>query len=264
MHELENFTKILLGSFKKIGVMAGAGISVNAGIPDFRSKSGIYHKLTSPQSIFNIHHFRKNPQDFYDIAPKIMVVDAVPTLTHCFIAFLEHKKVLKVCFSQNVDGLEKKAGVLKLVQAHGNAEKAECAVCYKEHDRKMLVEAMKKSKPMYCECKGPVKPSVVFFGEKMSENYEKNLELIRDIDLLLVLGTSLAVQPFASLVQEVGNVPRVVINKVNLKSYLNLGFNFQPGSKDLLFQSDSDVACRRLLEVSGWQNEFLEKFPNFN
>ena len=258
-----------LKKYQKIGVMTGAGISVNAGIPDFRSKSGIYSKVTSPELIFDIHHFRKKPQDFYDLAPKIVTPDPSPTLTHYFISFLEYKNLLQICYSQNIDGLERKAGVTKIVQAHGNKEKAHCSLCYAEYNRSDLMIAMKKSTPIYCDCKGPIKPDVVFFGEPLPKDFEENKYLVKSADLLLIFGTSLIVQPFSSLIHLVEDIPRIVINNSNHDTYARIGLKFQnlkgfdPAAPltDLIFQGDSDMITRKLLEETGWKQEFLAKFP---
>ena len=193
-----------------------------------------------------------------------------PTLTHFFLSFLEYKNILQICYSQNIDGLEKKAGVTKIVQAHGNTEKAHCSLCYTEYKRSDLVIAMKKSQPMFCECKGPVKPDVVFFGESLPIEFEQNLHLIKTADLLLVIGTSLNVQPFSSLIGLVGNVPRIIINNTYLSTFNKLGLQFdnlddsskiiQNTFRDLLFAGDCDQIIEEILENTGWKSEFFEIF----
>ncbi|OMJ81507.1 hypothetical protein SteCoe_18027 [Stentor coeruleus] len=263
MRTIEKFAQALKKEdFKKIAVMTGAGISVNAGIPDFRSKTGLYSKLKNPELVFDINHFIKNPQFFYDNAPSIITPEAQPTLTHYFISFLESKGLMQICYSQNIDGLERKAGVKKVVQAHGNIDKAHCALCRKDYSRKDVVDAMRASKVMYCDCKGPIKPDVVFFGESLPKEFEMNLELVASADLLIVMGTSLVVRPFSSLVNHVGFVPRIVINNTDLKSFGDIGLDFSDNkmTKDVLFVGDTDEISRKIISFAGWKEEFYEKF----
>ena len=244
---------------RKIAVLVGAGISVNAGIPDFRSRSGVYSGLESPEKIFNIHHFRKNPQDFYNFAPKLRRPNTVPTLTHYFLGFLEHLELLSIVYSQNVDGLERKAGVTKLVQAHGNSQKAHCSLCYKEYSKSDLVIAMRSSQVLYCDCKGPIKPDVVFFGESLPSEFEENLEKIKTSDFMFIIGTSLSVRPFSSLVGKQGVVPRVVINKTHSEAFSKLGFDFTnkgPDNPDFLFTGDCDQILQDLIRQIGWEASF--------
>lgn len=256
MKNLADFAKNLKDfKFTKIAAMVGAGISVNAGIPDFRSKSGLYSRISTPELIFDIHHFRKNPQDFYDVAPKIIMPKASPTLTHYFLSYLEHLNILQICYSQNIDGLEKKAGVSKVVQAHGNTEKAHCSVCYKKSCRKELVLALNKSKPIFCECGGPIKPDVVFFGEMLPVQFEENLKFIRSADLLLIIGTSLLVRPFSLLAEEVCNIPRVLINNVNLASFKNFD-----RKDDLLLIGDTDDIVTKIIVETGWKESISKKY----
>ena len=108
--------------------MAGAGISVSAGIPDFRSPgTGLYdnlekYDLPNPQSIFELSYFRERPDAFYMLAKELWPDNFEPTPTHRFIALLHSKGLLKRCFTQNIDSLEASAGIPKdmIVAAHGN------------------------------------------------------------------------------------------------------------------------------------------------
>jgi NAD-dependent SIR2 family protein deacetylase len=90
----------------------GAGVSVNAGIPDFRSKDGLFNNLRefnvpSPEYIFDIQYFRYNPDPFYKVSKKIYPTNFKPTKSHAFIKKLEDLGVLLRCYTQNIDGLER-------------------------------------------------------------------------------------------------------------------------------------------------------------
>ena len=104
--------------FKKIVLLTGAGISVSAGIPDFRSpKVGLYDnleefKLPYPQAIFDVEFFKKTPEPFYRLAKDFLSHEKYqPTLTHMFVKLLQNKGLLQINMTQNIDGLENKAGI---------------------------------------------------------------------------------------------------------------------------------------------------------
>jgi NAD-dependent histone deacetylase SIR2 len=112
---------------KRIVVMTGAGISTSAGIPDFRSPdTGLYANLARldlpyAEAVFDISYFRNNPDPFYVLAKELYPGKFYPTISHAFIALLEQKHMLQMLFTQNIDCLERKAGVPgeKIVEAHG-------------------------------------------------------------------------------------------------------------------------------------------------
>ena len=121
--------------------MSGAGISVSAGIPDFRSpKTGIYDNLAEynlpyPEAIFELDYFRKHPQAYYSFVHECAKRDAFERATpsHYFVRYLcNERKILHSYFTQNVDDLERKANLdmTKVVHAHGTVRRAHCSVCY--------------------------------------------------------------------------------------------------------------------------------------
>jgi hypothetical protein len=124
--------------FKNIIILTGAGISTSAGIPDFRTKgTGLYdnlqeYNLPYAEAVFDISYFRSKPQAFYTLAKEIMPGKYAPTLTHHFIKFLDDKGILLRCYTQNIDGLERLAGLNedKLVEAHGTFATSKCIKCH--------------------------------------------------------------------------------------------------------------------------------------
>ena len=120
-------------------VCTGAGISVSAGIPDFRSpKTGLYanlekYNLPDPQAIFDIDYFNEKPEAFYKLANEFLDTSKFdPTPTHYFIKMLQDKGILQFNLTQNIDNLEEKVGLdleNKVVQAHGANRGATCAKC---------------------------------------------------------------------------------------------------------------------------------------
>lgn len=254
---LESFAERLkAGEFKKIALMVGAGVSVNAGIPDFRSKGGLYDKLKQkgypkPEIIFDLRFFKEDPTLFYEIAKELDTSNAKPTLTHYFFKLLENKNLLLKCYTQNIDSLELEAGMSKnkLVQAHGHFESARCVNCKKQAEIQKLKENILKQTVLYCEyCGKPVKPDVVFFGEQLPEEFHHEISLLEEADLLIIIGTSLAVHPFASLVNFVpSTIPRILVNK-----YLENVHSFKfkdPNVSDIAFQGDCDETFRTLANL---------------
>jgi len=120
-------------AFPRVIVLAGAGISVNAGIPDYRSAdTGMYAK-SETRNLFNLEYILKHPREFYAfIASKFLPVingRIRPSLTHAFLRLLQDKGLLARVYTQNVDTLESVAGVADdaLVHAHGSFKSARCA-----------------------------------------------------------------------------------------------------------------------------------------
>lgn len=123
----------------KIVVLAGAGISTNSGIPDFRTPgTGLWDKgtpdLPYPEAVFTLSYFRKNQEPFYTLMRSIFSRRFDPTLSHAFIRLLDQKNKLLRCFTQNIDGLEISAGLPpnKIVEAHGSLASSRCIDCRAE------------------------------------------------------------------------------------------------------------------------------------
>ena len=208
------------GKAKKIVVMTGAGISTSAGIPDFRSPdTGLYANLARlnlpyAEAVFDISYFRQNPQPFYTLARELYPGKYRPTITHSFISLLHRKGLLLKLFTQNIDCLERQAGVPGdlIIEAHGSFATQRCIECktpYPEEDMREMIRTGDVPTCQQLECEGLVKPDIVFFGEQLPEEFFKNKFVPAESDLAIVLGTSLSVQPFAMLPQIVNpDVPR--------------------------------------------------------
>lgn len=199
------------GKFKKIVTMVGAGISTSAGIPDFRSpSSGLYHNLQKfdlpyPEAIFELDYFKKNPQPFFKLAKELYPGTFKPTPSHYFVKLLQDRGLLLRHYTQNIDTLERIAGIdhEKLVEAHGTFYSNHCIECDKEYSMEWAKkEIFEDNVPACTECNSIVKPDIVFFGENLPEKfYVLPHQDFKQCDLLIIMGTSLTVQPFASLVE---------------------------------------------------------------
>ncbi|TLD11727.1 hypothetical protein PspLS_11802 [Pyricularia sp. CBS 133598] len=262
------------GSPPGIIVLAGAGISTSAGIPDFRSpKTGLYDNLArfsldSPTDVFDINFFRTNPQPFYSLAPELYPGRYAPTISHAFVALLARKGLLVMLFTQNIDGLEKAAGVPPdlVVEAHGSFDSQRCIDCAQEFPAADMRSHVAASRVPRCgECGGLVKPDIVFFGEQLPERFFRAREThlpdlegapipevsggVRARQVVIVMGTSLSVPPFCELpVRATDGVPRVLFNR-------EVVGDFGERAEDVIELGDCDSGVRKLAEMLGWGEE---------
>lgn len=240
--------------------MTGAGISTSAGIPDFRSPdTGLYANLARldlpyAEAVFDIGYFRKNPLPFYALAHELYPGKYRPTLTHSFINLLHKKGRLLKLFTQNIDCLEREAGLPGelIVEAHGSFANQRCIECKTEYPEDQMKQKIADRDVPRCInkiCNGLVKPDIVFFGEALPESFHTNRSLPATADLAIVLGTSLTVQPFASLPSFVSEeTPRVLINLERVG-----GLGSRPD--DVLLLGDCDDGVRKFADAMGWRDE---------
>lgn len=251
--------------------MTGAGISVSAGIPDFRSpKIGLYatlkekYDMDDPQEIFNINKFLKEPEIFYDFSKEFNWDQYDPTLTHYFIGFLNKKGLLDNYVTQNIDTLELKAGIpkSKMIAAHGDLSGCECPKCHQVAEMAEFKRHVNEGTIYYCEnCKTtkdidvPIKPTVVFFGESLPQEFFKVLKEIPNADCNIVIGSSLVVTPFNVLPSLVPyDAPIVTINMEEITHIPRIS-----STKNSLFlKGKCDEIIEEMLVDLEWKEEFDE------
>ncbi|XP_043191691.1 NAD-dependent protein deacetylase sirtuin-2-like [Amphibalanus amphitrite] len=263
------------GYCKNIVTMAGAGMSTSAGIPDFRSPgSGLYDNLAKydlprPEAVFDIDFFRKQPEPFFDLARSLYPSELKPTLCHRFIRLLEQKGLLLRHYTQNIDTLERAAGVSddKIVEAHGTFHTSHCTGCRREYDQQWMKEQIFSTDLPRCQsCEAVVKPDIVFFGESLPARFfELVSDDLRRCDLLIILGTSLVVQPFATLVDRVQDTcPRLLVNKekvgrpsVLMRLFGQKGLDFDSASnyRDVCWLGTCDDGARAMAAALGWEED---------
>ena len=250
-------------SGKKVTFFQGAGISTNAGIPDFRSpKTGLYAnlaKLNLPyaEAVFDIDYFRENPKAFYTLASELFPGKFMPTKYHYMLKLFQNKNLLKRVYTQNIDTLERLAGVDDefIVEAHGSFANCHCIDCHNEmstEELKRHINDKKDSIPTCVKCKGYIKPDIVFFGEALPEKlFEKWDEDEDEIEVAIVAGTSLTVHPFAGLPEQLHRkTHRLLINKEPVGS-----FKHSKSTKDIVLLEDCDKVLVLLCELLGWEKE---------
>ncbi|XP_026543896.1 NAD-dependent protein deacetylase sirtuin-2 isoform X2 [Notechis scutatus] len=279
---LEGVTNfILTEKCKNIICMVGAGISTSAGIPDFRSPgTGLYanlqqYSLPYPEAIFEIGYFKQNPEPFFALARELYPGQFKPTVCHYFIRLLKDKGLLLRCYTQNIDTLERVAGLdaEHLVEAHGTFYTSHCisSTCKTSYSLEWMKEKIFASLTPRCEkCQSVVKPDIVFFGENLPPRFFSLMQSdFQNADMLIIMGTSLQVQPFASLVSRVPpNTPRLLINKEKtgesdpFMSLMGLGcgmdFDSEKAYRDVAWLGDCDEGCLALAELLGWKKELEE------
>ncbi|PPR04729.1 hypothetical protein CVT26_012864 [Gymnopilus dilepis] len=208
--------------------------------------------LPYPEAVFEINFFRRNPVPFYTLAHELYPGKFRPTITHSFVRLLSEKSLLHTCYTQNIDTLERRAGVPddKIIEAHGSFATQRCINCREEYDdEEMKKHVLEKKIPKCPSCGGYVKPDIVFFGEGLPPHFMRSLPNLREADLLIIMGTSLTVHPFASLAGMVDSTcPRVLIN---LDQVGDIGS--RPDDVVLLGQCDDIV--RELCKELGWEED---------
>ncbi|XP_069995649.1 NAD-dependent protein deacetylase sirtuin-2 [Penaeus vannamei] len=267
------------GKCKNIITMAGAGISTSAGIPDFRTPgTGLYsnlekYNLPFPEAIFDIEYFRNNPKPFFVLAKELYPGTFAPTPSHWFIRLLHDKGLLLRHYTQNIDTLEHVAGLPadKVVEAHGTFRTSHCLNCRKEYSQEWVKEEIfKDSIPTCTECSGLVKPDIIFFRESLPVRFFQLMQSdFPKCDLLIILGTSLTVQPFASLVDNVPAMcPRLLINREKAGTVdpmmamlqgmfgsAGLALDSPNNIRDVALLGDCDEGCVKMAEFLGWKDD---------
>ena len=264
---LEQFVSwIENGHCKRVLALSGAGVSVAAGIPDFRTPgTGLYDNLSKynlpyAEAVFDVDFYRKNPRPFVSLAKEIWPgLKHTPTLTHSFLALLADKGLLLRNYSQNIDGLEFLADLDPdlLVECHGHFRTASCIKCKTPADgttvQKTIVEEGKA--PVCLKCKAYVKPDIVFFGEGLPDRFHRLLRKdIAQADCVLILGTSLQVAPVNMIPEMVNHkCKRVLVNREEVGNIQN------DGKRDLFLEGNCDDSIKEVASRLGWLDELMVK-----
>ena len=199
----------------RIVFFGGAGVSTASGIPDFRSSTGLYagqENGLSPEMILSKTFFYLQPEAFFDFYRKYMLhPEAKPNAAHRYLYELEKRDKLRGIVTQNIDGLHKAAGNIRVYELHGNVHENHCMECNASYPMEKILHSQGIPR---CECGGVIKPDVVLYGEPL-EKYVciGALREIANADTLIVAGTSLAVEPAASMLRDFSGRHLIVINR---------------------------------------------------
>ena len=207
----------------RVVVFSGAGLSTESGIPDFRSPGGVWDKYNPEDFYFqNFIASEASREKYWQMATEMYepIRKAQPNPAHLAISELEKLGKLDCVITQNIDGLHFKAGNSeeKVIQLHGTAIFVSCLSCKKRYDRDEIQERIKMGvKAPHCDdCGGFLKPATISFGQSMPEREtQEAYHRSSTCDLFIVVGSSLVVQPAASmpLVAKRNGARLVIINR---------------------------------------------------
>lgn len=189
----------LINSSNFTVVLTGAGISTESGIPDYRSpETGVWNNVD--HSVVSVEGFLKNPRKYYDYALDLYAIrsTAEPNSAHYMLVELEKKGFLKGVITQNVDGLHSLAGSRNVHELHGSLRQTVCLECnLLVSSDEVMARVIEGENPPYCNnCGGLLKPNAVFFGERLPKvPWLESVDLVKNADLLICIGSSLSVSP---------------------------------------------------------------------
>lgn len=216
MEKIDKLKEIIKNS-NNIVFFGGAGVSTESGIPDFRSKDGLYSQKYDypPEEILSHTFFYKHTEYFYKFyKDKLNSLNIKHNITHLKLKELEDSGKLKCIITQNIDGLDIKAGSKKVLEIHGSIYRNYCTKCNKFYSAEYVFKS--KGVPK-CTCGGIIKPDVVLYEEALNKTFEYAIDYIKKCDTLIVAGTSLTVYPAASLIRYFKGKNLILINKDKTK-----------------------------------------------
>ena len=212
IYDVERVKEILLSSEHAV-FFGGAGVSTDSGIPDFRGNGGLYDsEEESNEYYLSRECLMREPDKFFQFFRNNMVFqNAEPNDTHFAIARLEERGLIKTVITQNIDGLHQKAGSQRVIELHGTANRYYCTRCGKVYSDEVL--SAQDYIPRCEVCSSLVRPDVTLYGESLDGfNYADAEEEISRADVLIVGGSSLVVNPAASLIDSFQGEHLIIIN----------------------------------------------------
>jgi len=208
---------------QRLVVFTGAGLSTESGIPDFRSPGGVWSRYNPADFDFqNFLASETSREKYWQMATEMYasIREAEPNPAHLAIYGLDRLGKLEVVITQNIDGLHEKAGhdADKIIELHGTALHVSCLNCGKRYNRDEIQERIKQGAkaPACDDCRGPLKPATISFGQAMPEREtQEAYRRSAASDLFIVIGSSLVVQPAASLplAAKRGGARLVIVNR---------------------------------------------------
>jgi len=217
--QYEELNEIIKNS-SHIVFFGGAGVSTESGIPDFRSKDGLYNQhdvrfdAYTPEYLLSINCLEDEPKVFYEFYRQKLNVDGIePNAAHKKLALMEQEGKLDGIITQNIDGLHQKAGSANVQEIHGSTLRNYCARCRKKYPADYIFKCEEQI-PKCKICGGVIRPDVTLYGESLpSKAWENSVNLIARADCLIIGGTSLVVNPAASLAYYFRGENLIIINR---------------------------------------------------
>jgi NAD-dependent deacetylase len=199
---------------KKTVALTGAGISVESGIPDFRSPGGLWERF-DPIEYATIEAFQADPEKVWKMFEEVSVLldQARPNPAHTGLGQLQEMGLLHTIITQNIDNLHQEAGAPRVIEYHGNAKTLSCLRCKQRYN----ANEIEGQGPPKCDCGKILKPNVVFFGEPIPVTVlQESHDLASDCSALLVLGTSGEVAP-ANTIPQTAKMSGATVIEINVE-----------------------------------------------
>ena len=207
---------------KSITFFGGAGVSTESGIPDFRSKDGLYNQHDvrfdkyQPEYLLSHSCLVGEPKVYYEFhRQKMDTRNIEPNNAHKYLAKLEETGKLLGVVTQNIDGLHQKAGSKNVFEIHGSALRNYCMRCGKKYPSDYIFES---TEPIpKCDCGGTIRPDITLYEEGLPDDQVNGaINAISKADMLIIGGTSLTVYPAASFINYFSGRYLVIINQSEL------------------------------------------------
>ena len=206
----------MVDSSGRIVFFGGAGVSTESGIPDFRSENGIYDAIRRfgerPETLLSHSFFMEHTERFFQYyRSALLVTDVQPNAAHLALAQLEREGKLQAVITQNIDGLHQAAGSKNVLELHGSIHRCYCMRCGRPYPAERVNHG---TGVPHCDCGGIIRPDIVFYEECLDDDVvSKAVHYIREAEVLIVGGTSLAVYPAAGLLNYYRGSKLVLINR---------------------------------------------------
>ena len=211
-NESERIAEILKNSSHAV-FFGGAGVSTDCGIPDFRGNGGLYKNGGAGNEYFLSREcLDLEPERFFEFYRENMIFDGVsPCEAHNSLARLEQRGIIKTVITQNIDGLHQAAGSCNVIELHGKSRVCYCMKCRTEYGVSHIAKA--DGIPTCNRCGGVVRPDVTLYGEALDGmSFREAAYEIESADVLIVGGTSLTVNPAASMVEYFTGEHFIIVN----------------------------------------------------
>ena len=234
---------------KHIVFFGGAGVSTESGVPDFRSKDGLYNQRDvrfeqyRPEYLLSHSCLMREPKVYYEFHRQKMDTRTIePNNAHKYLAAIEKLGKLDAVVTQNIDGLHQKAGSRKVYEIHGSALRNYCMKCGKIYPEDYIFTS-EEAIPQ-CTCGGMIRPDITLYEESLPDDaVEGAVRAISRADMLIIGGTSLTVYPAGSSINYFSGKYLVIINRDRL--------NIRLGGNTLVINDRIGEVFTRLAELQG-------------
>jgi NAD-dependent deacetylase len=236
----------LLNQAVSVGAFTGAGISTESGITDFRSPGGVWdrYRIVTYQEFVSSHEARV---EYWTMRKELYkeLKKARPNRAHKALANLENAGKLKCLITQNIDGLHQDAGNSRVIELHGTNRRAACLNCGRSWPIQTIQAILDAGEldPSCDICGGHIKPATVSFGQAMPENeIIRSAECASNCDLFLMIGSSLQVEPAASM-------PRVAYQAGAKLVFINRTETPWDSIASIIFRENAGEVLSKIVEM---------------